>query len=137
MVKSNWLLLLILPVFISCQKQEQVTDVEESSQQLHSTDMAKPPADDILIFHSKMEKQCEPNSGDDIELHLAKLQSLDVETKCHKVGSNGRMYMSMCGGPNDKIHIFKIAAAQLAIAEQHGFKAVSVLGEYGTSLTCS
>lgn len=68
--------------------------------------------DHVRIYKSRGALQCQ-TTGTSLETMRAQLVASGIEVFDQACGVDGRMYVAMCGRPDDKINILTIGADQL------------------------
>lgn len=74
----------------------------------------------VFIYKADGSKQCSQTPGETAEDMADKLKDIKVYSKDKK--SDGKMHITLCGSPTDKINIFEIDEANLSKAKALGFQ---------------
>jgi hypothetical protein len=82
--------------------------------------------DHIRIYKSRGALQCQ-SAGTPPETMRAQLEASGIDVFDYACGTDGRMYVAMCGRPDDKINILTIAVDRLDQAFSLEFQALGSL----------
>lgn len=81
----------------------------------------------VMIYLSAGALQCEPGSGRNLAQDEAALARAGITSRCAQVADDGQMRIQLCGSDSGRIHLFQIAAHDLAAAQGLGFQPLTQL----------
>lgn len=81
----------------------------------------------VQIYRSAQMLQCEPGSGVSLAQAEAELAHAGIAARCGQVSQDGAMRIQMCGADSGRIHLFRVAAHQLAAAKALGYETTEAL----------
>lgn len=81
----------------------------------------------VQIYRSAQMLQCEPTSGVSLAQAEAELAHAGIAARCGQVSQDGAMRIQMCGADSGRIHLFRVAAHQVAAAKALGYETTEAL----------
>lgn len=92
-----------------------------------SRSVAPQQAAPVQVYRSAQVLQCEPASGISLAQAEAELAHAGIAARCGQVAQDGVMRIQMCGADSGRIHLFRVAAHQLAAAKALGYETTEAL----------